>query len=70
MHKILAKVCQFGPPAFWITFFAAEFKLTDIIKIVARHFGENLDDSTINSMDLEYQRKIFETKPYDSRTAN
>ena len=63
MHNILAKVRQFGPPTFWITFSAAEFKWTDIIKIVASQFGENLDDSTINSMDWSSKVQYLKRNP-------
>ena len=54
---------QFGPPTFWITFSDAEFKWTDIIKIVASQFGENLDDSTINSMDWSSKVKYLKRNP-------
>ena len=40
MLDVLAKIRQFGPPTFFLTFSAAEFTWTDIIKIVARQFGE------------------------------
>ena len=54
---------QFGLPTSWITFSAAEFKWTDIIKIVASQFGENLDDSTINSMDWSSKVKYLKRNP-------
>ena len=50
MLDVLAKVRKYGPPTFFLTFSAAEFSWTDIIKIVAKQFGEDLTDDTINSM--------------------
>ena len=42
MLDVLAKIRQYGPPTFFLTFSAAEFQWTDIIKSVAKQFGEDL----------------------------
>jgi len=60
---ILAKIRQYGPPTFFMTFSAAEFKWTDIIKIVAKQFGENLDDETINNMSWSTKVKYLKLNP-------
>ena len=63
MLDVLAKIRQFGPPTFFLTFSAAEFQWTDIIKIVAKQFGEELDDDTIKNMDWKTKVQYFKRNP-------
>ena len=63
MLDVLAKIRKFGPPTFFITFSAAEFHWTDIIKIVARQYGEELSDESIRTMSRSQKVKYLKRNP-------
>ena len=63
MLDVLAKVRQYGAPTFWLTFSADDFGWTDIIKITARQYGQDLDDETINKMEWKEKVAIFKRNP-------
>ena len=63
MLDVLAKVRKFGPPTFFLTFSAAEFNWTDIIKLVGRQFGEDLDDESIKQMKWETKVGYLKRNP-------
>ena len=63
MLDVLAKIRQYGPPTFFLTFSAAEFSWTDIIKIVARQFGEELSYDTINNMSWKTKVQYLKRNP-------
>ena len=63
MLDVLAKVRQFGPPTFFITFSAAEFHWTDIIKIVAKQTNEDLTDEFIESMSWKTKCSYLRRNP-------
>ena len=50
-RDVLAKIRQFGPYTFFLTGSAAELSWTEIIKIVATQYGENLSDAQIIQQD-------------------
>jgi len=60
---VLAKIRMFGPPTFFITFSAAEFYWTDIIKIVAQQFQETLSDDDVNNMDWKTKVNYLKRNP-------
>ena len=60
---ILAKCRQFGKPTFFITGSCAEFQWTELIKIVAKQYGEILTDKQIESMDTETKCMYLKRNP-------
>ena len=63
MLDVLAKIRQFGPPTLFLTFSAAEFSWTDIIKIVAKQFGEELTADIINNMTWKNKVSYMKINP-------
>ena len=63
MLDVLAKVRQFGVPTFFLTFSAAEFHWPEIIKIVARQYGETLTTEQVNAMDWSTKAGYIKRNP-------
>ena len=51
LEVLLSTFTTFEPYTFFLTGSAAEFSWTEIIKIVAKQYVENLSDAQINEMD-------------------
>jgi len=63
MLDVLAKVRQFGVPTFFLTFSAAEFHWPEIIKSVARQYGETLTTEQVNAMDWSTKAGYIKRNP-------
>ena len=63
MLDVLAKVRQFGVPTYFLTFTAAEFHWPEIIKIVARQYGETLTTEQVNAMDWSTKAEYIKRNP-------
>ena len=63
MLDVLAKIRQFGVSTFFLTISAAEFQWPDIIKIVARQYGEILTTEQVNQMDWSTKTKYLKRNP-------
>ena len=60
---VLAKIRQFGVYTFFLTCSAAEFHWPEIIKVVARQYGETLTDEQVNNMDWSTKCKYLKRNP-------
>ena len=60
---VLGKARQLGPYTFFATFSGAEFYWTDIIKTVAKQYGETLTDEQINNMTWNEKCKYLKRNP-------
>ncbi|XP_066930030.1 uncharacterized protein [Clytia hemisphaerica] len=63
MLDVLAKCRVFGVSTFFVTWTAALFKWTNIVKVVATQYGENLTDEDVNKMDWSEKLKYFKRNP-------
>ena len=63
MKDVLAKVRQFGVPTFFLTLSAAVFHWPDLIKIVARQYGETLTTEQVNEMNSTTKVKYLKRNP-------
>ncbi|XP_066926766.1 uncharacterized protein [Clytia hemisphaerica] len=63
MLDVLAKCRVFGPSTYFLTWTAALFKWTNIIKVVATQYGENLTDEDVNNMDWSQKVQYFKRNP-------
>ena len=60
---VLAKCRQFGKPTFFITGSCAEFQWTELIKIVAKQYGEILTDEQVGNMDTQTKIMYLKRNP-------
>ncbi|XP_066930953.1 uncharacterized protein [Clytia hemisphaerica] len=63
MLDVLAKCRVYGPSTYFLTWTAALFKWTNIIKVVATQYGENLSDEDVNRMDWSQKVQYFKRNP-------
>ena len=63
MLDVLAKCRVFGPSTYFVTWTVALFKWTNIIKVVATQYGENLTDEDVNNMDWSQKVQYFKRNP-------
>ncbi|XP_066926640.1 uncharacterized protein [Clytia hemisphaerica] len=63
MLDVLAKCRVYGPSTYFLTWTAALFKWTNIIKVVATQYGENLSDEDVNRMDWSQKIQYFKRNP-------
>ena len=63
MLDVLAKCKVFGASTWFLTWTAALFKWTNIIKVVATQYGENLSDEEVNKMDWSQKVQYFKRNP-------
>ena len=60
---VLAKTMFFGVQTVFLTMSAAQFQWTELIKVVARQYGENLTDDEINNMDWKTKSNYLKRNP-------
>ena len=60
---VLAKALVFGVIMFFVTWSAALFKWTNVIKIVAQQYGGTLTNEDVNNMDWSTKVKYFKRNP-------
>ncbi|XP_066924610.1 uncharacterized protein [Clytia hemisphaerica] len=63
MLDVLAKCRAFGPRTYFLTWSAALFKWTNIIKVVATQYGESLTDKDVNNMNWSEKVQYFKRNP-------
>ncbi|XP_066911966.1 uncharacterized protein [Clytia hemisphaerica] len=63
MLDVLAKCRVFGPSTYFLTWSAALFKWTSIIKVVATQYGENLTDEEVNNMSWSEKVQYLKRNP-------
>ena len=63
MLDVLAKIKQFEVYTFLLSCSVAEFHHTEIIQVVAHHYGELLTDEQVNAMNWNTKVNYFKRNP-------
>ena len=62
-YDCLAKIRQLGPYTFFLTFYVAEFRWTEIIQVIAQQYGESLTKEDVNKMDFDRKSMWLKRNP-------
>ena len=60
---VLAKIRQFGVYTFFLTCSATQFHWAEIIQVVARQYGQTLNDEEVNAMDWNTKVNYLKRNP-------